>query len=174
MNWFPNGSSLSSVLSGNVGTSTYGIKPDNAPSETISGGFGYGTLFAVCGRGDEGYGYGYAIYSGSNATGSRVFATYDRDFGWSERVSKSDLSKKWTIGTKITSTCKPSTDAGTSFNTVPFKIIAENPTNGEVAGIGFELNKVVGGALYLASDRNLYFMLNNGTSYKIQMEEVKS
>lgn len=90
MNWFPNGSSLSSVLSGNVGTSTYGIKPDNAPSETISGGFGYGTLFAVCGRGDEGYGYGYAIYSGSNATGSRVFATYDRDPGWSERVSKSD------------------------------------------------------------------------------------
>lgn len=90
-NWFPNGTSLSSVLSGNVGVSTYGIKPDNAPSETISGGFGYGTLFAVCGRGDEGYGYGYAIYSGSNATGSRVFATYDRDSGWSERVSKSDL-----------------------------------------------------------------------------------
>lgn len=91
MNWFPNGSSLSSVLFGNVGVSAYGIKPDNAPSETISGGFGYGTLFAVCGRGDEGYGYGYAIYSGSNATGSRVFATYDRDSGWSERVSKSDL-----------------------------------------------------------------------------------
>lgn len=84
------------------------------------------------------------------------------------------MSQKWTIGTKITSTCKPSTDAGTSFNTVPFKIIAENPTNGEVAGIGFELNRLVGGALYLASDRNLYFMLNNGTSYKIQMEEVKS
>lgn len=94
MNWFPNGSSLSSVLSGNVGTSTYGIKSDSTPSETISGGFGYGTLFAVCGRGDEGYGYGYAIYSGSNATGSRVFATYDRDSGWSERVSKSDLLSK--------------------------------------------------------------------------------
>lgn len=90
-NWFPNGTSLSSILFGNVGVSAYGIKPDNAPSETISGGFGYGTLFAVCGRGDEGYGYGYAIYSGSNATGSRVFATYDRDSGWSERVSKSDL-----------------------------------------------------------------------------------
>ncbi len=88
--------------------------------------------------------------------------------------SNNNLSKKWTIGTKITSTCKPSTDAGTSFNTVPFKIIAENPTNGEVAGIGFELNKVVGGALYLASDRNLYFMLNNGASYKIQMSQVEN
>ena len=99
MNWFPNGSSLSSVLSGNVGTSTYGIKPDNAPSETISGGFGYGTLFAVCGRGDEGYGYGYAIYSGSNAAGSRVFATYDKDAGWNERVSKSDLGANKIVNT---------------------------------------------------------------------------
>lgn len=91
-NWFPNGSSLSSLISGNVGVSTYGIKPDNAPSENIAGGFGYGTLFVVGGRGDEGYGYGYAIYSGSNAAGSRVFATYDnKDSGWSERVSKSDL-----------------------------------------------------------------------------------
>lgn len=91
-NWFPNGTSLSGVLSGNVGVSAYGIKPDNAPSEVIPGGFGYGTLFAVCGRGDEGYGYGYAIYSGSNATGSRVFATFDnKDSGWSERISKSDL-----------------------------------------------------------------------------------
>lgn len=94
-NWFPNGSSLSSLISGNVGVSTYGIKPDNAPSENIAGGFGYGTLFVVGGRGDEGYGYGYAIYSGSNAAGSRVFATYDnKDSGWSERVSKSDLSAK--------------------------------------------------------------------------------
>lgn len=91
-NWFPNGTSLSGVLSGNVGVSAYGIKPDNAPSEVIPGGFGYGTLFAVCGRGDEGYGYGYAIYSGSNATGSRVFATFDnKNSGWSERISKSDL-----------------------------------------------------------------------------------
>lgn len=85
-----------------------------------------------------------------------------------------NLSKKWTIGEKIASTCKPSTDGGASFNTVPFKIIADNPTGGEVAGIGFELNKVIGGALYLASDGNLYFMLNNGTSYKIQMAKVEN
>lgn len=89
-------------------------------------------------------------------------------------TTNNNLSKKWTIGAKIASTCKPSTDGGASFNTVPFKIIADNPTGGEVAGIGFELNKVIGGALYLASDGNLYFMLNNGTSYKIQMAKVEN
>ena len=85
-----------------------------------------------------------------------------------------NLSNKWTIGEKIASTCKPSTDGGASFNTVPFKIIADNPTGGEVAGIGFELNRIIGGALYLASDGYLYFMLNNGTTYKIQMAKVES
>lgn len=109
-NWFPNGSSLFSLISGNVGVSTYGIKPDNAPSENIAGGFGYGTLFVVGGRGDEGYGYGYAIYSGSNAAGSRVFATYDnKDSGWSERVSKSDLWPQ-NSGVEIT--------AGTDMQTI--------------------------------------------------------
>ena len=88
--------------------------------------------------------------------------------------TNNNLSKKWTIGAKITSTCVPSTDAGNSFNKVPLIIAANNPTDGEVAGIGFELNRLVGGALYLASDRNLYFMLNNGTSYKLQMEKVES
>lgn len=85
-----------------------------------------------------------------------------------------NLSNKWTIGAKIASTCKPSTDGGASFNTVPFKIIADNPTGGEVAGIGFELNRIIGGALYLALDGYLYFMLNNGTTYKIQMAKVES
>ena len=88
--------------------------------------------------------------------------------------TNNNLSKKWTIGAKITSTCVPSTDAGNSFNKVPLIITANNPTDGEVAGIGFELNRLIGGALYLASDRNLYFMLNNGTSYKLQMEKVES
>lgn len=95
VNWFPNGKSLATTIAESVEVSIYGIKPSACPSESIPGGFGYGTLFVVGGRGDEGYGYGYAIYSGSNATGSRVFATYDnKDSGWSERVSKSDLSSK--------------------------------------------------------------------------------
>lgn len=89
-------------------------------------------------------------------------------------TTNNNLSNKWTIGAKIASTCKPSTDGGASFNTVPFKIIADNPTGGEVAGIGFELNRIIGGALYLASDGYLYFMLNNGTTYKIQMAKVES
>lgn len=92
VNWFPNGKSLATTIAESVEVSIYGIKPSSVPTESIPGGFGYGTLFVVGGRGDEGYGYGYAIYSGSNAAGSRVFATYDNnDSGWSERVSKSDL-----------------------------------------------------------------------------------
>ena len=85
-----------------------------------------------------------------------------------------NLSQKWTIGEKITSVCKPSIDGGSCFNTVPLKIIADAPNSGEVAGIGFELNRIIGGALYLASDKSLHFMLNDGTKYKIQMEEEKA
>lgn len=91
VNWFPNGKSLATTVAESVEVSIYGIKPSSVPTESIPGGFGYGTLFVVGGRGDEGYGYGYAIYNGSNATGSRIFATYDKDSGWSECVSKSDL-----------------------------------------------------------------------------------
>lgn len=91
VNWFPNGKSLATIIAESVEVSIYGIKPSSVPTESIPGGFGYGTLFVVGGRGDEGYGYGYAIYNGSNATGSRIFATYDKESGWNDRVSKSDL-----------------------------------------------------------------------------------
>lgn len=92
VNWFPNGKSLATIITESAEVSIYGIKPSSVPIESIPGGFGYGTLFVVGGRGDEGYGYGYAIYSGSNATGSMgVFAIYDKGSGWRERVSKSDL-----------------------------------------------------------------------------------
>ncbi len=92
VNWFPNGKSLATIITESAEISIYGIKPSSVPIESIPGGFGYGTLFVVGGRGDEGYGYGYAIYSGSNATGSMgVFAIYDKGSGWRERVSKSDL-----------------------------------------------------------------------------------
>ena len=91
VNWFPNGKSLATTVAESVEVSIYGIKPSSVPTESIPGGFGYGTLFVVGGRGDEGYGYGYAIYNGSNATGSRIFATYDKESGWNECVSKSDL-----------------------------------------------------------------------------------
>ena len=92
VNWFPNGKSLATTVAESVEISIYGIKPSSVPTESIPGGFGYGTLFVVGGHGDEGYGYGYAIYNGSNATGSRIFATYDKESGWNERVSKSDLN----------------------------------------------------------------------------------
>ena len=90
--WFPEGKSLATIITESVEVSTYGITPNSCPSETISGGFGYGTLFVVSGRGNQGYGYGFAIYAGANAAGARVFATYNKDDGWSERVSKSDLA----------------------------------------------------------------------------------
>lgn len=91
VNWFPNGKSLATTVAESVEVSIYGIKPSSVPTESIPGGFGYGTLFVVGGRGDEGYGYGYAIYNGSNATGSRISAIYDKGSGWNEYVSKSDL-----------------------------------------------------------------------------------
>lgn len=91
VNWFPNGKSLATTVAESVEISIYGIKPSSVPTESIPGGFGYGTLFVVGGRGDEGYGYGYAIYNGSNATGSHIFATYNKGSGWNECVSKSDL-----------------------------------------------------------------------------------
>ena len=97
--WFPGGESLATIITESVEVSTYGITPTSCPSEIISGGFGYGTLITACGRGNQGYGYGFAIYSGSNATGSRVFATYNKDDGWSERVSKSDLENRVSYGT---------------------------------------------------------------------------
>lgn len=92
VNWFPNGKSLATTIAESVEVSIYGIKPSSVPAESIPGGFGYGTLFVVGGRGDEGYGYGYAIYNGSNATGSRISAIYDKGSGWNEYVSKSDLN----------------------------------------------------------------------------------
>ena len=91
VNWFPNGKSLATTVAESVEISIYGIKPSSVPTESIPGGFGYGTLFVVGGRGDEGYGYGYAIYNGSNATGSHIFATYNKGSGWNECISKSDL-----------------------------------------------------------------------------------
>ena len=91
VNWFPNGKSLATIIAESVEVSIYGIKPSSVPTESIPGGFGYGTLFVVGGRGDEGYGYGYAIYNGSNATGLRISAIYDKGSGWNEYVSKSDL-----------------------------------------------------------------------------------
>ncbi len=97
--WFPGGESLATIIAESVEVSTYGITPTSCPSEIISGGFGYGTLITACGRGDQGYGYGFAIYSGTNAAGSRVFATYNKDDGWSERVSKSDLENRVSYGT---------------------------------------------------------------------------
>ena len=90
--WFPEGESLATIITESVEVSTYGITPKSCPSETISGGFGYGTLITAGGRGNQGYGYGFAIYAGTNTAGSRVFATYNKDDGWSERVSKSDLT----------------------------------------------------------------------------------
>lgn len=91
--WFPEGESLATIITESVEVSTYGITPKSCPSEIISGGFGYGTLITAGGRGNQGYGYGFAIYAGTNTAGTRVFATYDKDGGWSERVSKSDLPK---------------------------------------------------------------------------------
>ena len=99
VNWFPNGKSLATTVAESAEVSIYGIKPSSVPTESIPGGFGYGTLFVVGGRGDEGYGYGYAIYNGSNATGSRIFATYDKESGWNERVSKSDLNANKLVNT---------------------------------------------------------------------------
>ena len=90
--WFPEGESLATIITESVEVSTYGITPKSCPSEIISGGFGYGTLITAGGRGNQGYGYGFAIYAGTNTAGTRVFATYDKDGGWSERVSKSDLN----------------------------------------------------------------------------------
>lgn len=92
VNWYPNDKSLSSLIVGDVGIFTYGVKPDNAPSEKISEkAFGYGTLQVVSGRGDEGYGYGYAIYSGSLADVRQVFAVYERGTGWIEYTAKKNL-----------------------------------------------------------------------------------
>lgn len=109
VNWFPNGKSLATIIAESVEVSIYGIKPSSVPTESIPGGFGYGTLFVVGGRGDEGYGYGYAIYNGSNATGSRISAIYDKGSGWNEYVSKSDLWPQ-SSGTEIT--------AGTDMQTI--------------------------------------------------------
>lgn len=92
VNWYPNDKSLSSLIVGDVGIFTYGVKPDNAPSEKISEkAFGYGTLQVVSGRGDEGYGYGYAIYSGSLADVRQVYAVYERGTGWIEYTDKKNL-----------------------------------------------------------------------------------
>lgn len=109
VNWFPNGKSLATTVAESVEVSIYGIKPSSVPIESIPGGFGYGTLFVVGGRGDEGYGYGYAIYNGSNATGSRISAIYDKSSGWNECVSKSDLWPQ-SPGTQIA--------AGTDMQTI--------------------------------------------------------
>lgn len=109
VNWFPNGKSLATIIAESVEVSIYGIKPSSVPTESIPGGFGYGTLFVVGGRGDEGYGYGYAIYNGSNATGSRISAIYDKGSGWNEYVSKSDAWPQ-SSGTEIT--------AGTDMRTI--------------------------------------------------------
>lgn len=89
--WFPNGESLATTIAESVEISIYGITPSSAPAESIPGGFGYGTLFVVGGRGNQGYGYAYAIYNGSNATGSRISAIYDKGSGWNEYAQKSDL-----------------------------------------------------------------------------------
>ena len=92
INWYPNGISLSSLIIGDTGIFTYGIKPDNAPPEKISEkAFGYGTLQIIQGRGDEGYGYGYAIYSGSLSNVRQVFAVYEKGTGWVEYAAKSSL-----------------------------------------------------------------------------------
>ena len=99
VNWFPNGKSLATIIAESVEVSIYGIKPSSVPTESIPGGFGYGTLFVVGGRGDEGYGYGYAIYNGSNATGLRISAIYDKGSGWNEYVSKSDLNANKLVNT---------------------------------------------------------------------------
>ena len=90
--WFPNGESLATTIAESVEISIYGIAPSSAPAESIPGGFGYGTLFVVGGRGNQGYGYAYAIYNGSNATGSRISAIYDKGSGWNEYAQKSDLA----------------------------------------------------------------------------------
>ena len=105
VNWYPSDKSLSSLIVGDVGIFTYGVKPDSAPPEKISEkAFGYGTLQVVSGRGDEGYGYGYAIYSGTLSDSRRVFAVYNKGTGWVEHVAKSNLESGY-LKIKVYDSC---------------------------------------------------------------------
>ena len=134
VNWYPNDKSLSSLIVGDVGIFTYGVKPDNAPPEKISEkAFGYGTLQVVSGRGDEGYGYGYAIYSGSLSDVRRVFAVYEKGTGWIEYTAKNNLESGY-LKIKVYDSCIRLVQKTVSFTNgtgyIPLSEIFEsfNPT----------------------------------------------
>ncbi len=134
VNWYPSDKSLSSLIVGDAGIFTYGVKPDSAPPEKISEkAFGYGTLQVVSGRGDEGYGYGYAIYSGTLSDFRQVFAVYNKGTGWVERVAKSNLESGY-LKIKVYDSCIRLVQKTVSFTNgigyIPLSEIFEsfNPT----------------------------------------------
>ena len=134
VNWYPSDKSLSSLIVGDAGIFTYGVKPDSAPPEKISEkAFGYGTLQVVSGRGDEGYGYGYAIYSGTLSDFRQVFAVYNKGTGWVEHVAKSNLESGY-LKIKVYDSCIRLVQKTVSFTNgigyIPLSEIFEsfNPT----------------------------------------------